>query len=1616
MKKVKINLQKILLMININGLLFASLFLIASCSRESGIAQNPLLKDGHIQIFILTQRPADMNVFLDSIQELNTDSIKIKDTVAVTVKDTVFLIGRFFGLEKKIRNYYWVVNDSTYKDRKNSDLLPVVFDHEGYYQASFVAQDRLGQTMDTAGQYQYIQVIDTRPLIHFNSDTGYTSHEGPGTFTFYADDSCGLITTIRVDSDADGKWDSTFQWQNDDSIRIEIPLNTKMVDSLGNQKALVEVEDDDGNTTQDSLVMHFNRIPSLYLDYPDASSKVSIFQRFAFYWHADDSDNPRDLVYFLRVGKVPTLTNSHLVISNTSKRTWEQVDTEGVLTDSSLHGNLYWQVWATDGYDTVESEVRKFYLGDPNIKFASMHGTAIMQGQTGHNGIRITLISLSDGSRILGNTNASGLWEIQDIVPDCYRIEAMDTVGLYYSPASMDSVCVELGDDQKIDTLLLRDQSRPAISLQLGFDSLYTTRDTILWSGAFGDSGSFVNTDSVFATLDHQPFALTSITTFTWSSIFTGLSDGRHFFTLVVKDRAGNVSDTLKMTFRVLATQVALTVNGQGAAVVVAGDSLHFRLHAIDPNPPVDSIIWMTGDGDHYRTLQVQSSTDSVFTLDTVITQVFKTPRQFIAVMKNDSGFVYRDTVQYRVRDAALAAVLFIQPATDTTVTINDTVSMAVQAEKSELATQIVQIDWDVGCDGSIDHTGGETDTTWNFVAGTQSTSLCVTVTDDNSPAQIAYDTLLIHVITDPPTVHVLNQLDTVKINGDIHLNATANDRLGTIEKIEWNCGSQWNISPTTAYTAVAPAQADTLLCIIRVTDDDGESAQDTTIVYVLQDIPSVQTLKDSMTVTIRDTLKLQAQATDALGSITNVAWSCGIPGIAGISGWKTVAAGINTTWIAPDSAVSPWYCVIRVTDDDAQTAMDTIQYSVLLDRPTVTVMDDSLLVTIGDQIDLDAIASDSLGSIILYEWSCGGPGVAGQSSWKTYPSPVASVLAPASGNPNYLCVIRIMDDDSLYARDTTFITVDQDEPQVVVTHEKISVRINENFQVDCNANDKLGDIQSYEWSCGAPGVAGNHWDQVATTWYYATAPSTATLNYLCIIRVTDNDNLQAKDTVHVIVVEPPEAIIATSDSLVIWSGDLLIADQYRYWDQKINASSSTLGSLGDQNHRQFWWNFSHYMPGSWFLGPEDGTIDRSYTGFDIAFQRDTVEGAQITVTIDFRDSTLPSGEIDSSMITDFYIRHLDTETKTITFYRAWKNVGTDTVVESGGNYATAMTVDKNNHPVVFYRDASGAGKVQRWNGSSWAQIGSDIASSVDSVRLAIDTANGDLYAAFRNATGDIEVHYNAGGSGSWVQKGTTVIPEKHNALDIAIAASHQKIYLAWIDDNEEEHLMQWLGSDWGYAGTLGASYQDLSSQTTIQVELAVSGSGDTIAFAAVQKDYKGLVSIKTPGGWGSTQYMNYSASVNGVSITWAPNGKLLTSFNDRNNNGPGVMAYSGNHSWTRYSDGSSSTVGLHLVGSKTHIIADAQSRPILTYDDNFFSPQVSVWRYDSSWDLLGESQLPYFASRFQKANGYRLTATGPTVGLGSNGNLFVSMTGIDSRAGGVNNGPIVMQYHPASK
>jgi hypothetical protein len=204
------------------------------------------------------------------------------------------------------------------------------------------------------------------------------------------------------------------------------------------------VTDDDKNVTSDTLVVHFNKRPTIELLDPSNESRVSKYlRRFAFYYKGIDDDNASALRYVIRVGKspdnsgtAPILTDGNSVAGPLKEKSWEAISDSAIWNMSdSLIGRLYWQVWVTDGYDTATSETWTFFLGDLSETKGYFNGYVKFEGRTVHDGIRVVFED-SVGNRVYTKTNTKGYYQAA-VTPAHYTMHAVDTTGFGYKSDSL---------------------------------------------------------------------------------------------------------------------------------------------------------------------------------------------------------------------------------------------------------------------------------------------------------------------------------------------------------------------------------------------------------------------------------------------------------------------------------------------------------------------------------------------------------------------------------------------------------------------------------------------------------------------------------------------------------------------------------------------------------------------------------------------------------------------------------------------------------------------------------------------------------------------------------------------------------------------------------------------------------------------------------------------------------------------------------------------------------------------------------------------------------------------------------------------------------------------------
>ncbi|HAJ80514.1 MAG TPA: hypothetical protein DCO75_12180 [Fibrobacteres bacterium] len=149
-----------------------------------------------------------------------------------------------------------------------------------------------------------------------------------------------------------------------------------------------------------------------------------------------------------------------------------------------------------------------------------------------------------------------------------------------------------------------------------------------------------------------------------------------------------------------------------------------------------------------------------------------------------------------------------------------------------------------------------------------------------------------------------------------------------SIINMAWDIGNTDNYTPTTAKDTLLIASANSmeLPCVFRVIDNFGNTVMRTVFVNVIKDPPVVFAGYDTI-VARNSSVDLRGRADQQFGSIVKWEWNIGS------SGFKTTSSG-NTTITVPDSFITAYTCILRATDDDGNSAVDTIILTVGIPTP----------------------------------------------------------------------------------------------------------------------------------------------------------------------------------------------------------------------------------------------------------------------------------------------------------------------------------------------------------------------------------------------------------------------------------------------------------------------------------------------------------------------------------------------------------------------------------------------------------------------------------------------------------------------------------------------------------
>ncbi len=169
------------------------------------------------------------------------------------------------------------------------------------------------------------------------------------------------------------------------------------------------------------------------------------------------------------------------------------------------------------------------------------------------------------------------------------------------------------------------------------------------------------------------------------------------------------------------------------------------------------------------------------------------------------------------------------------------------------------------------------------------------------------------------------------------------------------------------------------------------------------------------------DTLLLSGSGQDVFGGQI-VKWEWDV----GNTGSFVEVEGGNTAIVIPQTAGSEFQAVLRATDDDGNSIMDTLRITVSHGLPLPRAVSTLQEVSINDTIYLLGF-NDGPDPVMKWEWDIGNTGTFSETSTGD-----TAILAPGAETLDFSCVLMVTNALGNTALDTVIIPVKQDPPSVL--------------------------------------------------------------------------------------------------------------------------------------------------------------------------------------------------------------------------------------------------------------------------------------------------------------------------------------------------------------------------------------------------------------------------------------------------------------------------------------------------------------------------------------------------------------------------------------------------------
>jgi outer membrane protein assembly factor BamB/PKD repeat protein len=507
----------------------------------------------------------------------------------------------------------------------------------------------------------------------------------------------------------------------------------------------------------------------------------------------------------------------------------------------------------------------------------------------------------------------------------------------------------------------------------------------------------------------------------------TFADDGNYSVTLRVTDDQGAV-DTATTT--VVITNRPPIPNGTvTTAIPVVGDPVAFSAaESLDTDGDVVQTRWdLDGDGQADSNVSTPTTTYTDYGEQTATVTVI-----------DDDGARNKTTFTFDVNAPPT-------PAVTTTAPVLTAESLELSAVSSADPDGTIETyEWDLDSDGTSEAAGSTTSVEF---ADDGTYPIQLTVTDNDGTARSL--TRNVTVVNRPPNATATANDTSPTIGEPVMLDASESTDLdGAIAAVAWDLNNDGSFNVPTPQITNTFHEPGTQTVTVRVTDDDGATAQANVTVDV--NAPPEPRVNVSDPVFSNELVTLNAsESVDPDGSIVAYDW--------------TIEAAPDTTGATVTQSFADngvYEVTLTVTDNDGATASVATNVTVQNRPPELwltRVSPETTPIEIGEPVEYNVEAVDDDGTTRNATLTLTAPTGATQAV-----TPAGTATVRFNGSGNWSVTATVTDDDGATATTTRTVAVNAPPNATIIAPSRADA--NEQVTVEANATDPDGNISEYDW------------------------------------------------------------------------------------------------------------------------------------------------------------------------------------------------------------------------------------------------------------------------------------------------------------------------------------------------------------------------------------------------------------------------------------------------------------------------------------------------------------------------------------------------------------------------